>query len=80
MVLDSMQASLTKRRASRVGQAAVGFDDESDKAHKCVHLVAQKDRLVPAVLLLRADLKSGRQSGQKSGNEDAGALGAGLGR
>ena len=51
VVLDSMQASLTKR--SVAGQATGGFDDESDKAHKCVHLVAQ-DRLIPALLLLRA--------------------------
>ena len=48
---------------SVTGETTGGFNDERDKAHKCVHLVAQ-DRVVPALFLLRADLESVRRSGQ----------------
>ena len=51
--------------------------NESNKAHKCVHLVTQ-DGLVPALLLHRADLESSRRSGQ-SRNEDAGRIDGRLG-
>ena len=72
-----LHAGELNKPKSVAGQTPGGFDDESDKAHKCVHLVA-KNRLVPALLLLRADLEGGRQSGQ-SGDEDAGRIGGRLG-
>ena len=38
---------------SVAGKTPGGYDDERDKAHECVHLIAQ-DGLVPAFLLLGA--------------------------
>ena len=67
-----IHASELDEAESVTGETTGGFNDERDKAHKCVHLVAQ-DRVVPALFLLRADLESViRRSGQ---NGDGGHWG-----